>query len=203
MPQADIYIIAVADDAISQVAEALPLTHSIVAHTSGSVAMSSLDRFPRRGVFYPLQTLSKDIAIDYSAMPILIEGSSESVANELKNIASAISTSVAEVDSAHRAKIHLAAVIASNFTNHLLHLSSKLLPSDVDPALLLPLLEETIRKAGSRTPYCAQTGPARRGDTQTIEKHLSLLSDTPQLKNIYSLLSKSIFSTYHPDKFKI
>lgn len=200
IPQADLYLIAVADDAIIEVVRMLPSTDSIVAHTSGSVSIGTLGKFPRRGVFYPLQTLSKDIEIDYSGMPILIEGSSEMEVSFLKKIASMISSKVKEVNSADRARIHLAAVIASNFSNHLLHLSSALLPSDVPTSILLPLLEETLKKAAVLTPFCAQTGPARRGDKMTVEKHLKLLSDNPELKSIYSLVSRSIFATYHPEK---
>ncbi|PTS94308.1 DUF2520 domain-containing protein [Pedobacter sp. HMWF019] len=196
---ADIYIIAVKDDAIAEIAGTLNGVAGLIVHTSGA---TSIDVFKSAeikhfGVLYPLQTFSKSKAVDFSKIPLCIEAGTAESQVLLKGIAKAISPLIYEVSSADRKLLHLAAVFACNFTNHLYHLGQEILEqSQLSFDLLRPLILETAEKVQTALPYDVQTGPAVRDDKQTLEKHLELLQDMPELAEIYKTLSKSIKKTY-------
>lgn len=190
------YIIAVSDDAIADVAAALPPVQGVVAHTSGTVPIDVLSDVTCRGYgsFYPLQTFSKDRAVDMSAVPFFIEGNTPETAAALRALAERISPTVCAADSRLRGQLHLAAVFASNFSNVLWGVAGDILAKEgLSLEVLRPLLRETLEKAIDRGPDNAQTGPARRRDTATISAHLAKLSD-PALKDIYSSLTNLIIS---------
>lgn len=191
---ADYYIIAVKDDAIAAVAGQLHEVRGIVLHTSGATAIDVLKGAGTGyGVLYPLQTFSKTKAVDLKSVPFCIEANSTDTLEKISAIAHLLSTSVAEVSSGQRKVLHLAAVFACNFTNHLYHLSHQLLEAhQLKFDLLKPLIMETAQKIQSAAPNEVQTGPAVRNDQQTIDKHLALLTGSPELLQIYKMLSSSI-----------
>lgn len=189
----DIYIMAVCDDAVAPLCEALPPLNGLVAHTSGSVPISSLQRFNRHGVFYPFQTFSKQKEVCMEEVPMLLEANTPSDLGLLGQLASSISNRVMEASSQQRLQLHIAAVFACNFTNHLYGIASDILGKASLPFdLLHPLLHETTQKACTMDPYLAQTGPAVRGDAQVVNKHLMLLRDHPQWQQLYRMMSLEI-----------
>lgn len=196
----DIYLISVADRAIKDVANALSAkisnTSAIMAHTAGSVPMSLLkDVWTQAGVFYPLQTFSKDVALDYSEIPFFIEGVSQQIEEKLTSLASLISKNVALADSAARSELHLASVLGCNFVNHLWALSERHLNrSGISFEKLIPLLQETLRKASTAGPQNSQTGPAARHDKEVMKMQYDKLIYDPQAQAIYKLLSESIMT---------
>lgn len=197
---ADFYIIAVSDDAVTDIGRHLRDVSGVVVHTSGSVGMGDLKmavNSDRCGVFYPLQTFSKGRQVDITKVPILIEGCNENTEKRLRELASVISEKVFIVDSGLRSRLHLAAVFANNFTNYIWLLADKYLKENTDYNLeiLSPLLQETLAKALEMSPEAAQTGPARRGDTVIVAKHLSNLD--PESAKVYKLLSESILNKFH------
>ncbi|MEQ9297700.1 MAG: DUF2520 domain-containing protein [Cyclobacteriaceae bacterium] len=199
--KAELIILCVSDDAIGAVAKKLKVpTATTVVHTSGAVEMGILEAPPSIsscGVLYPLQTFSRDRNIDFSEVPILIESSGFTTRSRLLALASQISHQVRYVSSDDRKRIHLAAVFANNFTNHLLKLSfDQLSELDVDKALLRPLVMETVLKTFEDDPEASQTGPARRGDKKSITAHIELLSDHPDAQVLYKLISNQIKSHF-------
>ena len=195
---ADIYLIAVKDDLISETAKRLGIPSGIVAHTSGSVPINALEGCSdRTGVFYPAQTFSKEVAMNYSSIPFFIEGSDLNTENILMKAAGMISRRVEKADSDRRRILHIAAVFACNFTNHLWHLAGKIAASENIPFdCLRPLIRQSCDKIMTVSPQEAQTGPARRGDKKVTDSHLKALEDYPELRDIYSLLNDSISKTY-------
>jgi predicted short-subunit dehydrogenase-like oxidoreductase (DUF2520 family) len=194
--EADIYIVAVSDDAISSVSELITFKEKLVIHTSGSVGLKALSGPYRKGVCYPLQTFSRERNVDFREIPILIETDNTKDLVLLRELAMGLSDNVLEVSSEKRRFLHLAAIFANNFTNHLYQISNELLREEALPfSLLLPLIRETAEKLKQMEPYEAQTGPARRGDKTTMEEHLKLL-DHKDHREIYTLLSNSIKHTY-------
>lgn len=192
---ADIYLIAVSDDAIAQVAEFLKNKNGLVVHTSGSVNLSELPML-RRGVFYPLQSFTKGKTVDFSEIPICIETENDKDLLLLESLGKSISTKVHHISSAQREKLHLAAVLVNNFTNHLFGMAQTICEkNDIPFHLLWPLIDETVEKIKHVHPNEAQTGPARRNDIETMQYHLEQL-DNPLQKKIYQLLSESIKGTY-------
>lgn len=198
-PDADVALLAVADDAVARVAARLEGFGGIVAHTSGSVPLSDLQAVARRpGVFYPLQTFSKARTPDYGRIPFFIEAACAADAQTLCNLARCVSGDVRRADSATRRRLHLASVLVCNFTNHLVALAGELLAADgLDASALTPLLHETVDKLDTLAPRQAQTGPAVRGDRGTVERHMEMLVAEPQLQELYRRLSLSI----NPDIF--
>lgn len=197
---AELYILAMADDAIAEVAQILSKRHfhsGIWAHTSGSVPMDALAGIGvGQGVFYPLMTFSREEPVDMSAVPFFIEGSDTSVFRRLTEIARYISSRVYQADSNLRKHMHLAAVFACNFTNHMLtiakdRLADVGLPLDV----MRPLVEATVAKAFGSDPLTAQTGPAVRGDTGVLEGHMSMIGNMSE-KEIYRLISDDIIARH-------
>ena len=194
--KADLYVIAISDDAIAEVSKQLDYPNGLVVHTSGSVPLTALASKLKRGVFYPLQTFSAQRKVHFREIPICLEAENEMDYALLDKVASAISDKVVRLDSAQRKSAHIAAVFANNFTNHMYQMAEEVCNQNEIPfELLLPLIKETAAKIENLSPYDAQTGPARRNDTSTIEKHLTNLHSQNH-KDLYSLLTKSIQSTY-------
>lgn len=192
LKEADLYIISVSDEAINEVSKQIPFSNKLVAHTSGSVAMNELSDSNRKAVFYPLQTLSKKKEVDFKQVPLCIEAENKSDLKILNELANSVSDKVFEVDSDQRKSLHVAAVFVSNFVNHLYKLGSDIcIEHKVPFEILKPLILETAKKVKLLSPNEAQTGPAKRNDTTTINKHLAILTDENQ-KEIYKLLTKSI-----------
>lgn len=192
----DLNIVTIKDDAIELILPDLPREIPVV-HTSGSASMSVFMGFNQYGVLYPLQTFSKQRALDIASIPFLIEGNSIEFENWLLRFTeSYLSENAHSANSDKRAKIHLAAVFACNFTTQMLNESDQLLKAaDLDIGLLHPLIKETLEKAMELGPNEAMTGPAKRGDLATIEKHLSQLKDE-DLKIIYKILSDRIIANF-------
>ena len=190
----ELILISVRDNAIHEVVNKLMPTNTIIAHTSGSIPMSVLEGKTKHfGVFYPLQTFTKDVEMPYDDIPVFIEGSNPYTVEMLKQFASLFSTNIREADSEGRKQLHLASVFACNFTNALAAIAEDLLKdSGIDFSALLPLMKQTVKKLGKLTPKEAQTGPARRRDTKVMETHLKMLESKPDLQKIYSLLSAQI-----------
>lgn len=202
---AELIVLTIPDDALLEVVSQLVLPENcIVVHTSGTKTLTELQKSiaiysdvpAQTGVFYPLQTFSKEVPIHFVDVPLCIESSEPKTEQILIQLAHDISNVVYLVSSEERRLLHIAAVFACNFTNHLLSISSKLLQAEnLEFVLLRPLIEETIRKAlESPQPSVVQTGPARRGDEQTIEKHLEYLERYPPWQDLYAMLTNSIQS---------
>jgi predicted short-subunit dehydrogenase-like oxidoreductase (DUF2520 family) len=194
--QADIYILAVSDEAIRTVSHQLGIKNGLLVHTAGSISLEVLPQTLRRGVFYPLQTLSGIIPEKIREIPFCIEASSEADYVLLGDLAHCITNKVERVSSEQRRQLHLAAVFANNFSNHMYWLSSEICSDHgVSFDLLRPLIRETCEKIMQLSPFEAQTGPARRGDQKIIREHINML-ENQHLKEIYTILSKSIERTY-------
>jgi predicted short-subunit dehydrogenase-like oxidoreductase (DUF2520 family) len=191
---ADFYLIAVADEAINEVAKHVNVPGKVVAHTAGSVKKDVLRNMSHHyGVFYPLQSLRKD-ADELPDTPIFIDASDEVAKQKLEQLAQSISKEqvmVANYDV--RSKMHIAAVFVSNFTNHLYKLAEDYCKKEgIDFKQLIPLIEETAFRLKTISPAQTQTGPAIRHDEPTIQKHLASLEKYPQLKKIYEVMTESI-----------
>ncbi|WP_298392130.1 Rossmann-like and DUF2520 domain-containing protein [Flavobacterium sp.] len=192
LTEADLYIISVSDDAIYEVSDSFKFSDKLVAHTSGSVAITELADSNRKAVFYPLQTLSKNKDINFKEVPLCLEAQNDQDLALIMQIASAISDKAFEINSEQRKSLHVSAVFVSNFVNHLYKIGSDIcIEHQVPFEILKPLILETANKVQIMEPNEAQTGPAKRNDTTTINKHLNLLSDENQ-KDIYKILTKSI-----------
>jgi len=193
---ADCYIIAVSDDSIDTVSQLLINKNALILHTSGSVSLDALASHKKAGIFYPLQTLSKERAVDFETVPLCIEVKNTKDLPLLEELANAISNKVYVINSDQRKNLHLAAVFANNFTNYMYRIAHEIcvehqLPFDI----IKPLITETAAKIQEWPPSTMQTGPARRHDQATIKKHLSQLRVGNQ-KEIYELLSESISNSY-------
>ena len=196
LKDADLYIIAVSDDAVARLSAKLPFENRLVVHTSGTVNIHDLDKKNRRGVFYPLQTFSKAAPIHFKNVPICIEALDKTDFKTLKSFAKAIGSKTHKVNTNQRKALHLAAVFVNNFTNQMYRVAHEITEAQgVEFDVLKPLILETAKKVQDLSPYMAQTGPAKRNDKQTIEKHLELL-DSEHHKAIYELLTASIQETH-------
>jgi len=200
---AELLILAVSDDALPVVLSQIVLPENCtVVHTSGTRSLQELQQLielysdisAQAGVFYPLQTFSKSVEIDFSEIPICVEASNRATTTLLTDLAHQISNTVYLVSSEERRVLHVAAAFACNFTNHLLAISQRILTDkSLDFALLKPLINETIRKAlAAPDPATVQTGPARRKDRQTMHQHLDYLQAYPEWQGLYESLSASI-----------
>lgn len=191
---ADLCLIAVKDDAIAELLPQLTDFKGVIVHTSGSVSISVFeDLIKSYGVFYPLQTFSKNKVVNFSNIPICVEANDENTLALLKEIANKLSANVIEVNSDKRKILHLSAVFACNFTNHLYALAQEVLTlNGLEFDILRPLIAETANKVQDELPLNVQTGPAIRHDKETIIKHEELLKDQPALLEIYKTLSESI-----------
>ena len=192
-PHADLYLFCVKDDALPEVIARMPDTGGIWVHTAGSLPMELFAaRKSDYGVIYPLQTFSRNRELSFDAIPLFIEGSTTGNVATLDQLARTLSRNVYRLPGAKRKKLHLAAVFACNFVNHLYALSAEILNEEEIPfEVLLPLIAETASKVKEMVPAAAQTGPAARGDEKVMQQHLDQITD-PHLREIYRLLSGSI-----------
>jgi predicted short-subunit dehydrogenase-like oxidoreductase (DUF2520 family) len=194
----DLIIIAVADKAIEEVARSIGEFDGIAVHTAGSVSMDVLKgNVENSGVVYPLQTFSKVIPLDFREVPFFLESSSNEVLQALEQIVSKLSSRVYNADSQQRMLLHAAAVFAGNYSNLMYVIGNEILENANLPTdLLHPLIQEIARKAVTGDPLKMQTGPARRNDTNTIEKHISALASMPEYADLYQLLANLISNKY-------
>lgn len=189
----DLYLFALKDDALAQVIAAMPATGGLWLHTAGSMPMSLFEGATERyGVFYPLQTFSKGRRVEFNDVPFFLEANSDRDLILLKQLAERISDRIYFLPSEKRKYLHLAAVFACNFTNHLFAMAEKVLEEQGIPlAVMMPLIQETVDKIYTLSPREAQTGPAVRYDEEVMNRHLAMLGDAEQ-REIYRLLSKHI-----------
>ncbi len=197
-PMADMYCIALSDDAIVETAEKFPYKNKLLVHTSGTTPMDVLKKgSSKTGVFYPLQTFSKKVSVNYEKVPLLLEVSRGEDKEDLEHLAARISETVRWTDSGKREMLHLAAVFACNFVNHMYAVAADILNKQgMSFDLLHPLIEETARKARVNPPDAIQTGPARRNNMKVIEKHLQRLRENPDYHKLYDFISNNIRKTY-------
>lgn len=187
---ADLYLLAVTDQAIPKVAAALP-EEAFVAHTAGGVALEVLNQ-NRAGVFYPLQTFSEGRNMDFSKLPIGLECKQSTDLPLLEKLVQALGARVLHMNSKQREQLHLAAVLVNNFTNHLFAEAAAICSqNDLPFELLNPLIQETVHKLEDLSPKATQTGPAARHDHKTIEKHLTLIQER-SLQEIYKVVTLAI-----------
>lgn len=197
--QTDLVIIAVSDQAISPVIQAISpyLPDHLIVHTSGSTSLSALqDSHRRAGVFYPLQTFSFEREVDWAATPLFVEATEQQDLAVLTQLANSLSQRVYQYSSQQRQTLHLAAVFACNFSNYCYDMAKQIVDAEqVDFSLLYPLITETANKATQNEPKQMQTGPAMRGDKNILNMHSQLLAvaQRPDLKNIYTLMSDGIY----------
>lgn len=192
--KSDLYVICVSDSYIETLANKISNLDGLVVHTSGAMSLDILTRHNRKGVFYPLQTFTKDKNVTFENIPFCLEANKESDLEVLKNIASKISKKVYAIDSNQRKKLHIAAVFVNNFVNHLYQVGEDICISNNIPfEILHPLIIETANKLSDLSPREAQTGPAKRNDQKTIAAHKEDLST--DLKELYSLLTEAISKT--------
>ena len=186
---ADVTIIAVSDDVIAEVSS--KIKNTFVVHTSGSVSLNDLKNNSNKGVFYMLQTFSKDKEVDFSEIPFCLEATNEKEYQLLERLAKSIGIKIYTINSKQRKTLHVAAVFVNNFTNHLFKIGNDICKENYIPfEILQPLIKETFLKIQSLSPEKAQTGPAIRKDKKTIKNHLNLLNTGQQ--EIYNILTKSI-----------
>jgi len=190
---ASVFLVAVVDAALYELNKTLHLGNKLILHTAGSVTKEVLkDISVNYGVLYPLQSLRKEMHYD-NDIPFLIDGNTEETVTLIEDLAETISSSVSKANDEERLKLHVAAVIVSNFTNHLYALAEDFCKKEhIDFKLLAPLIKETASRVDMISPATSQTGPAIRNDVFTLDKHLRLLSNHPRLKYIYLKLTDSI-----------
>lgn len=195
---ADLFIIAVKDEGIRDLALKLKINNQLLLHTSGSIPLQALEgASTRTGVFYPLQTFSKIKSVDFRQIPILIEANTPEVLSLIRTLADRLTEKVIEVNSEERKVMHIAAVFACNFTNHMVGLAKELLEGKgLNYELLKPLIKETFSKIEGNDPVSVQTGPAVREDHAIIQAHLELLKSQPDLLDLYSKISQSIVNLH-------
>lgn len=191
---ADVYLFALKDQALETVIRAVPANNGLWLHTSGSMPMQVFAGYTERyGVLYPLQTFSKSREISFQGIPLFIECHREEDKNCLEELARRLSGKVCELSSEKRRSLHLAAVFACNFTNHIYALAEEILAKEgLSRDYLFPLIDETAAKVHELPAQEAQTGPAIRYDENIINKHLGMLADDPDVQTLYRLLSQSI-----------
>ena len=195
--KADIYIIASADSGIEEFSHYIPYDDVLVVHTSGSSPISVLKGDYRKGVFYPLQTFSKERTMRYDNIPFFIEAENPEDLKKLNELGNRISNEVHELNFASRMQVHMTGVWANNFVNHLYYIAGNICEQNNVPFdVLLPLIQETANKVIEMSPKDAQTGPAKRGDQVIIDRHLEALQDDSRLLQIYQILTDSIKRVY-------
>jgi predicted short-subunit dehydrogenase-like oxidoreductase (DUF2520 family) len=186
----ELYLLAVSDESIGTISNSLP-KEAFVVHSAGGISLSEIIQ-KRAGVFYPLQSFSKDRNIDFSKTPVCVESKIKTDLDILKNLAKSIKSSVFDMNSKQREQLHLAAVIVNNFTNHLFLEAAEICKKNsLSFELLKPIIKETFEKLETLSPKDAQTGPALRRDKKTINKHLKLI-ESPDLRSIYKVFTLAI-----------
>lgn len=195
-PVADVFVVAVADAALADVLRAATKGRhdQLFVHTAGSMPMDVFRGLTSRyGVFYPMQTFSKERLVDFNDISLFLEANSDASMERMKMLAATLSPHVFELDSEGRRHLHLAAVFACNFVNHCYALSAEVLKARELPfSVMLPLVDETARKVHELAPAEAQTGPAVRGDHNVMAMQADMLADSPGVRHIYEVLSTDI-----------
>lgn len=200
LPPAGLRVIAVSDDAIGQVAAQLPHDGTPVIHLSGTKPLDLLGAHAHRGVLWPVQSFAPGAPIDLATVPLVLDADDDATLALLHQLAGRLSSTVVRLPFAQRQQLHLSAVLASNFPVFLLREAERLLVQQgIDPGLVRPLWNAATQRA-PRDADAAVTGPARRGDAQTIAQHLRLLGTEPELRRAYAALSDLILHTYHPQR---
>jgi len=191
LKSADLIIVSINDDAILSVL--LQIKNTAIVHTSGSIGMNIFkEQFSNYGVFYPLQTFNKEVDINISEIPFCIEGNSLEFEKQLIEIAKALSNNVVKMNSQQRKQLHIAAVFACNFSNHMYSIADDLLAKkDIDFKILLPLIKKTITNLESNKPKEVQTGPAKRKDTVIIQEHIATIKEK-EIKELYQKITANI-----------
>lgn len=198
-PPADLRVVAVSDDAITAVAGRLPADGTPVVHISGSMPLGLLAPHAHRGVLWPIRSFSAGPPVDFNGVPLVVDADDDATLALLQGLASTLSRKVVHLPQEQRQRLHLSAVITSNFPVFLLREAERLLADHgIDPQLVHPLWKMAAEKA-LQDADAAVTGPARRGDVGTLEKHLALLAEEPELRRAYAALSTLIYHTYHPE----
>lgn len=194
---ADLFIYSLTDNALAGVLSEMMQTAGVHVHTAASVDLSVFaDRFENYGVFYPLQTFSKEKEINFKQVPVFVEANTVEIAEFLKELASTLTDKVYVAGSEQRIKLHVAAVFACNFTNYFYTIASEIIEKEGIPfEILKSLIEETASKINFLSPFEAQTGPARRNDSVTMEKHLSLI-ENEDYNLLYRQISHQIAEKY-------
>lgn len=198
LPTAGVRVLAVSDDAIGPVAGWLPDDGTPTMHLSGSMPLDLLLPHAHRGVLWPIQGFGPGAPVDFSRVPLVIDASDADTLQRLRELAERLSRTVQHLPLEQRQRLHLSAVLAANFPAFLLREAERLLTAhDIDPRLVHPLWRSTAEKALHNVD-AAVTGPARRGDVGTMERHLRLLAEEPELRRAYAALSSLIHQSYHP-----
>ncbi|MEO7530345.1 MAG: DUF2520 domain-containing protein [Sediminibacterium sp.] len=199
---ADLYFIAVSDDALAEVAAQLNVNDKLVVHTAGSVSKEILQKISTKyGVLWPMKMIRKSMAT-LEPVTIVVDGSSQTVTHQLFQLATEFSSTVTIADDETRGKMHMLAAITSNFTNHLYHLAADFCAAEnIDFSFFYPLIEETALRIRNHHPVEVQAGPAFRGDRQTLEKHVQILAKYPQIQKVYEAMTESITKSFK-DKTK-
>lgn len=189
--EADLYIVSVKDNMLEMTIKQLKVKN--IVHTSGTIGLEIFNsKIKNYGVFYPLQTFNKKVILDINTTPICVEASNNKFKKNLLKIGKEVSKKVIEINTEKRKKLHLAAVFACNFTNHMFTIAEKILSeNNIDFKLLLPIIKQTVNKLDRNKPREVQTGPAQRKETKIINSHINQLSDE-KIKELYELISKSI-----------
>ena len=195
LKSADLIIVSINDDAISNIIS--QIKNTAIVHTSGSIGLNVFkEQFSNYGVFYPLQTFNKEVDINISEIPFCIEGNSLEFEKQLTEIAKALSNNVVKMNSQQRKQLHIAAVFACNFSNHMYSIADDLLAkNDIDFKILLPLIRKTITNLESNKPKEVQTGPAKRKDAAIIQEHIATIKEK-EIKELYHKITTNIIK-YH------
>ena len=193
-PNADIYIICVKDNAIEEIANQLKMNNKLVLHTSGNRTMDILQNSSSNyGIFYPIQSFTKEIPLNFKKVPIIIEANNAEALEMLKSFSESISERVIEMNLEKRQKLNIAGVFVNNFTNHLYHLMDEYLDKEsIDFSILHPIIQNTVDKIKIKNPRACQTGPAIRNDQETIENQKKILEKEIDLLKIYNEFTQGI-----------
>ncbi len=200
----DLIMIAVSDVVIKEIVSEIVMPEGCqLVHTSGCQPLSVLEKSAAAsiGVFYPLQTFTKGIQIDFREMPVFLESSSKSGIEQLLQLSKGLSKNIFKINSDQRRAVHLSAVIATNFSNHLFSIAKKILDErQIDFDLLKPITQSMVHKIFTVGPEAGQTGPAIRRDLETMDLHMEMLENKEDLMEIYSLISKHIIESHKKAK---
>lgn len=195
--ETDLIILAVNDDALQEVIAQIEIKDKPIVHTSGSTSIDVFAHagFKQYGIFYPVQSFSKNETESLAPIPICVEANDGEMENLLLSLARSLSNKVYSMDSKKRKALHVAAVFANNFTNHMFHIADDLLREHkISFEIIRPLLEKTAGKIKTERPINAQTGPAVRDDRKVLESHIDYLDQHPDYQEIYEIVTKSILA---------
>lgn len=194
---ADVYLLAVSDDALADVAAQLSLGDKLIVHTAGSVSKEILKNTSTQyGVLWPMKMIRKSMET-LGPVTMVVDGNTEAVTHQLVQLATIFSGTVTIADDTTRSKMHMLAALTSNFTNHLYHLAADYCAAEnIDLSLFYSIIEETAHQIRSQQPKDAQAGPAFRGDSVTLEKHVQILAEYPQIRKVYETMTESIAASF-------